>query len=369
MTGTCAQNACTVDATGRCVLGNDADACPHRSIAISSRSDEDEGVERPDDEDLENDEDDEGDGDRAAKAVAAEVPTLSVDQSAPPLRPPVSSKHQLPVSRQLGLGDLRNIMRNRPVRLIGVLGVPDAGKTATLVSLYLLAANAKLSGFEFRNSDSLLAFDQLARGARQWAEDGGMLAQMTLHTELEDPRRPSFLHIRLKAEKLGVEVDLAFPDLPGEWTDSFIDQSDSDRLQFLRGAEAIWVMADGVALADHQTRQHATNRVQLLLSRIRKYIDPISTVPVILVVTRRDKYESLPERMLAKIKEEADRWSLKFEVVEVAPFSKAQDIKPGFGISELLCQSLSAYIEGDDPDDFAMLHDSPRQIMRYRRYP
>src|SRR3546814_773327 len=178
-------------------------------------------------------------------------------------------------------------MTNQYCRLVGILGAPDAGKTAVLVCLYLLLASQKLAGYEFRNSGTLLAFEEISRGARRWKQ-GDSPGEMTQHTEARDERAAGFLHFRLVRTETNDVADILFPDLPGEWSTSLIDLNRSDRLDFLRSADVIWIMIDGVELAERTTRQTALHRTGLLLQRIRTMLGP-NLRPIRLVISRRDK--------------------------------------------------------------------------------
>ena len=126
----------------------------------------------------------------------------------------------------------------------GELGRREDGKTAMLVCIYLLLAAGKLPGYAFRNSDSLIALEEISRGARRW-KAGDAPGSLTQHTEARDERAAGFLHFRLSRGDDEL-ADFLFPDLPGEWTTALIDHNRSDRLDFLRSADAIWIMLDGV---------------------------------------------------------------------------------------------------------------------------
>src|SRR4029077_3525643 len=131
-----------------------------------------------------------------------------------------------------------------------------AGKTAALVSLYLLASRAQLRGFGFADSRTLMAFNEISQGALDWNE-GKLPDQLTQHTELADDRTAGFLHLRLRHEESEETCDFLLPDLPGEWTTSFVDKDRNDRLQFLKRADVIWLMMDGAQLRDTSQRHWA----------------------------------------------------------------------------------------------------------------
>jgi hypothetical protein len=345
MIPTCTTEGCTFDTTGRCVLGNEPDECPSRGAIV----DLDESTGSSETE-------------MAVEEDAAEGLTAA------PLQAPPSTQVSLPLGGQLTYDDLEKIGSQRGYRMIGILGLPNAGKTAALVSLYLLAANGRLGTFRFRNSASLFGFDEIAAGTKAWDENGEMLEKIIKHTELADPRRPGFLHLRLHSDKLSGPVDFVFPDLPGEWTDSLIDRSDHERLGFMRSAEALWILIDGSALVDLERRQAVVNRAQRILSRVRQYFDPPPDLPILLVVSRRDQFESLPEEPMKRIQEEAAKRDIRLEVVEIASVSEHVDRTPGgFGIETLLNASIRLADPALMPPSAAVAPlTGSRQMLRFR---
>jgi hypothetical protein len=91
------------------------------------------------------------------------------------------------------------------------------------VSLYLLVSRAKLKGFDFSDSRTLMAFNEISQGVLDWNE-GQLPDQLTQHTELADDRTAGFLHLRLRRNADGEALDFLLPDLPGEWSTSFVDK-------------------------------------------------------------------------------------------------------------------------------------------------
>src|SRR3546814_8878527 len=94
----------SVAQTGICLLNNDPKSCPQR-------------IEE-----------------EIAPDISSEIGDLS-----PPAENPT-----FPPSLALSLSDTSALMTNQYCRLVGILGAPDAGKTAVLVCLYLLLASQKL---------------------------------------------------------------------------------------------------------------------------------------------------------------------------------------------------------------------------------
>jgi hypothetical protein len=229
-------------------------------------------------------------------------------------------------------------MKDRYCRVIGILGAPDSGKTACLVSLYLQLARRKLAGFEFADSRSIMAFNEISQGARRWNE-GKPPEQMTSHTELSDDRDAGYLHLRLQRTADRQAADLLLPDLPGEWSTGFIDSNRAERLDFLKSADVIWVMADRRQLIAPGSRRGALRRLDLLLQRVAALLPepPLAFV----VISHHDSGAPRPEDLDALVRTSSAR-GLPVEAVPIASFSSVNSqIPPGFGIAELITKSIA----------------------------
>lgn len=310
MSGSCSFDGCTVDETGLCALSRDPSICGNRAT-------------------------DEAAGATSADAPAYEGVALQSGDSlgAPVLDQPVRAS-AFPSSRTLGLADLNAMMGARYVNVVGILGDPESGKTACLASLYLLVSHAMLAGWSFADSRSLAAFEEIARGARDW-NDGKTPEQMTVHTELADDHGPGFLHLRLLRLSDGRRVDLALPDVPGEWTQALVNTARSDRLDFMKSAEAIWIVLDGRTLADIEKRQGLIARVGQLAGRLNTMLD--GRAPRLMVVVTHRDLHILGDNVTSRLQTELVRRGAKAEIVGIAPFSDLPDNVPaGFGIAELI---------------------------------
>lgn len=234
------------------------------------------------------------------------------------------------------LEDARPLLRQRYVRVVGVVGEAEAGKTACLVSLYLLAARGMLRGFDFRHSATLRGFHRVSEGAR-WPEHG---TPMGLTTRTEYPlheRSPSFLHIRLADVEHAAPVELLLSDLPGEWSRELVDdESKSDRLRFLTRADVIWLVVDGRCWTDDWEQKWINRRTCWLVERLATIVRGSKPPPpLVLVVTRKDHVSLTPEGR-AKLQQAGTSRGFKTEVLEVAPFSEIEEVSPGSGIADLL---------------------------------
>lgn len=300
---TCKNPNCTVAETGICLLNNNVDTCPERLVA---------GIEPA-----------------TPEATDVAVP--------PPLTAPKRNP-QFPSSLTLTPDAIREACGGHLFRLIGVLGAPDAGKTAILVSLYLLLSRGKLKGFKFADSLSLLAFDEISRRARRW-NDGAPPEQMTNHTEPPDHRTAGYLHLRLHDQESGARHDVLLPDLPGEWSNSLIDSNRVDRLGFLKSADAIWLTIDGRQLIQPTTRQQVLHRTGLLMQRVSEFL--VAEVPPVFVVISHKDLGDPSGASIRKLESEASRLNLPIKILQVSSFSD-NIMEPGTGIAELIRASLTS---------------------------
>ena len=294
----CRRQDCTVEETGVCLLNNEPATCPERA--------------------------DEGDVEGVVQPVDEE------------------QKTHMPPSRACGLVEARELMADRYVHVVGILGEPNAGKTAALVSLYLLMAHNKLCGFTFRDSRTLMGFEEISRGARCWNR-GQLPDQITGHTKRADDREAGFLHIRVNSNARNVDIDFLLPDLPGEWTSALIDRKRVDRLEFLKRADAIWLMVNGAELGAVETRQATLHRTQLILQRLAGFLETPPTV--ILVVTRLDESVADPNDVADLCKVGAEQ-GLDMKVAPIASVSDVEEVEPGQGIAELLASTIQGPTEG-----------------------
>jgi len=332
----CRFEGCTVADTTRCALENDPSTCPNRILSVAQR---------------------------AVTTTPRVVPTPEAELGAPVLESPVQNP-SFPRSTTLGSDAISKMMSDRYVTVVGVLGYPDSGKTACLASLYLLVSNGLLRGWTFADSRSLMGFEEISRGARRWNE-GQLPDQMTVHTEMMDDRQPGFLHLRLKRADDGKCVDLALPDLPGEWTKDLVATARVDRFEFLKSADVLWVVVDGRTLLDLERRQGVITRLGQLGGRLKTLVG--GKMPrLLLAVTHRDAGE-VPPAVIDRVQTELAKHQVSVVVVPVAPFSDRDDFKAGFGLADLIDSSIP---QGDPGSNFwpdPKLAAQDRGYLSYRR--
>ncbi len=310
-TGACEKLDCTVATTGRCLISHpDPLSCPH----FRSGSDVVElSVEVPEVEATESIGDDEV------------LPIITVGRTF----------HQ---GIELGADDAVEIMRARYAHLIGVLGSTDAGKTCLLSSLYLMASGGTLpAGYQFAGSLTLQAFEDRARGLREW-EKGALPTQLVDHTVLAHPRQPSLLHLAIQEKAANRRrVDLLLTDLPGEWTDNLVLRAaNAPSFEFLRRADGIIIVVDGKLLVSHQQFVE--------VQRIRQFIERLSTnvgigrdVPFVLLISKSDEIAMRMPESAIELKEYLESLGYRATAVSAAAFSRLpNEVKSGTGVFEAI---------------------------------
>ena len=170
--GICEKTDCTVGTTGTCVLSRPSPAeCPHFRVT-----------------------------DASAEIAAAGNPSAATE--VPASRAKAQGARKFHLGHELGTQDATEIMRARYTHLISILGSTDAGKTCFLSSLFLMASGGLLpSSHQFAGSLTMQAFEDRARGLRDWPK-GGLPDQLVDHTVLSDKRQPSFLHLAIRESKM-----------------------------------------------------------------------------------------------------------------------------------------------------------------------
>ena len=348
--GPCRNDTCTFNMTKVCVLGHAPDACPQRP--------------GPDEDAIEKTRV-EGAADGEAEAGDAQAGEARIDPGGSVLATPPEPS-TLPASRTLGITQANAMMERKPTCMIGLVGLPGAGKTACLVSAYLLLAKGKLDGFSYADSETLRAFEEIARGSRTWVI-GNPPDQMTAHTILSDDREAGFLHLCLRLERTGGLCDVLLPDLPGEWSKELIDRDEGTRFGFLRSAGVIWLMVDGRRFTDQDKVAYARYRATLLIERLAKLLRGHNP-RLIVVPTWRDA-EAFPPAEADVLLAAGAASGFDTEIVSVASFSWHDGIKPGHGIARLIERSIRASPTSSSFWPVTPAEEDDRQIAAYRRRP
>lgn len=352
MRGPCTNENCTYNATKSCVLGNRPEECSHRPATGDS-----------DDFSLESEPTDE-------TKIINDEDTLSIDSGlglgGAVLSAPDEDLPTFPASRTLGISQANAMMEERPTCLVGIVGLAGAGKTAALVSAYLMLAQGKFEGFCYADSATLRAFEEIARASRTWNK-GNPPEQITSHTTLSNDREAGFLHLRLCRDADGRLFDILLPDLPGEWSRALIDRSDEDRLSFLGAASVIWLMVDGRQFADDSRVAIARYRATLLIERLANLLG--NRRPRIIIVSTWQDKQPFPQEEADLLTRYGAKFCLEIDVVPIASFSWNEDMEPGHGISKLFMKSLAARPSQPEFWPETDYDNNDRRLAAFRRKP
>jgi len=303
VTGTCEKENCTVAATGKCLLSQpDPAECAH-FLAAS-----------------------------VAPAVkVAELKTLPI--AAQPEEKEFTRQFHL--GTEIGAQDANEIMRARYAHLIAILGSTDVGKTCFLSSLYLMASGGTLpSRYLFSGSLSLQAFEDRARGLREW--DGGTLpSQLVDHTILADPRQPSLLHLGIR-ESSGErrKFDLLLTDLPGEWTDNLVERSSAaEAFRFLQRADGIILVVDGKQFLADATRHVELQRMRYFTERLANNVYVSMDTPIVILVSKSDEIDMQVPAAAITLYDHVRALGFHATVISASAFSRTPDkVKSGTGV-------------------------------------
>ena len=171
--------------------------------------------------------------------------------------------------RPFGLKDLRFIATVRRPRIIGMLGLADAGKTTLLGMLYLMLYRGhRVAGDgSFSGSYTMLGWENIARFL-QLTSSGPI--QFPPHTT-QSGRIPGLLHLRFSAPNRG-DHDFLLTDAPGEWFSNWTDNATAENAAGARwiasNADKIVIFADTAALTGAK-QGPARSRLEFLIRRVQ----------------------------------------------------------------------------------------------------
>ena len=141
----------------------------------------------------------------------------------------------------LGAADLSVLTAFGRPRIVGLVGLENAGKTTILATLYLLLSRGyELADRTFAGSVTLQGWEALASSMRFPPSGSGV--GFPDHTT-STGRQPGLLHLAFRRLD-GTRDDVLFADAPGEWFREWADQADSET-----AAGARWLAQNADVLA------------------------------------------------------------------------------------------------------------------------
>lgn len=275
--------------------------------------------------------------------------TEDVDVEKPQALPEGRTFHS---GTELGASDTLRVSAGSYAHVVGLLGPYNAGKTCFLLSLYLMASRQWLpEGYLFRRSLTLQGFEDRARRLREW-RGGPLPEQFADHTQLADERRPGFLHLGIAKDD--ERIDLLLSDLPGEWTTALINRAETaKRWDFLKRADGIIVVLDGVELIGRERFVHVTG-AKHLLHRLRDTLQIPLDIPLVLLVSKADELGMKKPPVVAEIAQAASELGFAPKVIMCASFSRTPDtISSGTGVFDAVRHIIGGmghdqYVSWDD---------------------
>lgn len=272
------------------------------------------------------------------------------------------------LGNELGAQNALQIMRARYAHLIGILGSTAAGKTCFLSSLYLMASSGTLPDpYRFAGSLTLQAFEDRARGVRQWP-NGKLPDQLADHTILSDPRQPSLLHLALRESEKDERFDLLLTDLPGEWTDNLaLRSTGAESFRFLRRADGIILVVDGNVLVSDQ-RHVELQRMRYFTERLAEDVKVNFDTPFVILVSKSDETGMQMPAAAEELTKHVQQLGFPAKTVLSASFSrKPTEIKNGVGVFTAIESVLSYRPAGGVIDASAGDHGvEARTFSRFR---
>lgn len=192
-------------------------------------------------------------------------------------------------------------MLTRP-RLIGLIGLSDAGKTSVLSRLYLLLTRGhELIGRTFAGSRTLYGWEALAIPGR-WPPNGTGPGFPEHTTSLD--RVPGLLHLAFRHND-GRREDILFADAPGEWFKDWARTRTASTAEGARWvdnhADAAVLFVDSDALAGPE---RGTARAQIT-PLIRRTAEAFADRPVVVLWTKSDV--EVPSSMRSQIETQIER--------------------------------------------------------------
>ena len=276
------------------------------------------------------------------KDAKPSLPTLEDGSSEESEAPVDSSARQFSTGLELGLQEVARLMQSRYAKLVGVLGLVEAGKTCLFTSIYLQLTGRHLSPhYRFIASDTLIGFEQRARHLRDWSK-GGIPEQIVDHTHLGHSRSPAFLHLALRDVR-GMRHDLLMPDLPGEWTSRLLsDASTANRFAFLSRSDIVLIVLEAPKFASPGTRNNAITDATHIIARLADDICLPTSIPMILAVTKCDETAGAIPAELNRVSDAASNRGYSVSTIPLAAFPmRAAQIPTGYGIDTLLAHFTS----------------------------
>lgn len=291
----CANPACRVAETGRCVEGLSLEQCSHYGRPPIPKDD--------------------------SETTHAEGIALSPGD-------------------RLSLDAAPEIMRAHETRVIAVLGPRDAGKTSLIAGLFGLFLDGPVGGWAFAGGRTLRAFEIACHDARAASK------RQAPHFERTHRGPAGLYQLSLSARAGAPLVELLIADRAGEeYLEVTDDAAASKDLPELPRADVITLLVDGKRLLDVGARHNLQGDLALMLQAIHDGDALTGRQRLAIALTKHDEFEGSPQKERAErdfdefVARTRNRFSASFSAIEsfrLVASPGTDTIRRGSGVAELL---------------------------------
>ncbi len=186
-----------------------------------------------------------------------------------------------------------DLLRERPAKIIVLMGDSGSGKSTFIQALYELFQRGTLGDFLFSSSKTLLGFDKRSFYSRL---SSGQNIPSTPRTSISDGLR--YFHLVLKHRNdLSNSIDILLSDRAGEkYKQSRNSPSLASDLHELYIADKIFILMDGEKIANKENRTSASNVVRQNIRLISDNIPVNTSNNIKILITKFDIINTHPNK-------------------------------------------------------------------------
>lgn len=254
----CANPACRISETGKCVEGLIPDDCPHLGAEALSESE----LNIESEEDLESS---------------------------------VAEGFALPNGAALDVAGAAELLTKGESRVIAVVGPRETGKTSLVAGIYDLFQTGPIGEISFARSKTLTAFEIACHDARASSR------RDIPHMERTRLGEVLFYHLELAGGSALTGTTLLLGDRSGEeYSDVADDISNAKDLVEVQRADVITILIDGARLLDAGRRHNIRMEVKMIIQGLIDGGSLRSHQRIALVLTKLDLIEASQNRARAE---------------------------------------------------------------------
>jgi hypothetical protein len=268
------------------------------------------------------------------------TPTPAEDAAAESEVPPPPPTVRFSDAEKLSLDRATQLLRQRPSRVVAILGPEKSGKTTLIAGLYGKFLNAPFASFEFARSTTLHAFESACHLSRLAS------GRATPDTERTKHGAFGFFHLDLAHTETQECHTLLLGDRAGEeYMAATNTVAAAQAFAEVQRATTITLLVDGAQLARIEHRHNIIGDVELLLQALMEAGVIGLSQQLAIVLTKLDLVDAAPDAARARaafdglVKSLTNRYTDTFASIKVflTAASPASTTTPqGLGIDELL---------------------------------